>query len=83
MDQITVEQALSMLAEIFEEPEENLQINTPRDDVLGWDSLGVLTLMAEFDERFNITIPSEDLESFLVIGDLINFLKENGIVGKE
>ena len=83
MEKITVEQAISMLAEIFEQPEDEIAIDTLQEDIDGWDSLGVLTLMAEFDERFNIIIPTEDLEKFTAISDLVKLLQDNGAISEK
>ena len=77
---ITVEEVMSMLAEIFEVPEGSIAPETPRDDITGWDSLGVLSLMAEYDDRFGITMTSEQLEAMDKVGDLIDILTGHGAI---
>lgn len=79
-DTVTVGEAISMLAEIFEVSEEDLQLDSRREDISGWDSLGVLTLMAEFDSRFGITITSETLGTLEKVRDLIDILKKHGAI---
>ncbi len=74
---ISTEDALSMLAEIFEEPRENIAPDIKREDIEGWDSLGELSIMAEFDERFGITIDTEALDNFAIVDDLLQVLKDN------
>jgi acyl carrier protein len=74
---ISVDEALLMLAEIFEEPPENITAETRREDVEGWDSLGELSIMAEFDERFGITLDTEALDNFKRVSDLLQALKDN------
>ena len=56
---VTITEALSWIAELFEEPVENIQPETLRDDIESWDSLGILALMASLDEDFDIIL-SED-----------------------
>lgn len=62
---------LQWLANLFEEPVENLSESTRRDEIYGWDSLGMLTLMAELDERFGIQITDKDIRSLDSIGALL------------
>lgn len=77
-EKVTVTEALVMLAEIFEEDEADINVDSARDDIDGWDSMGVLSLMAEFDSRFDILLSSDVLETLTSIQDLINILKEHG-----
>lgn len=74
---ISTEDALTMLAEIFEESRENIAPDVKREDIEGWDSLGELSIMAEFDERFGITIDTEALDNFAIVDDLLQVLKDN------
>ena len=74
---ITEKEALDMFAELFEVPQGSLTVATLKSDIEGWDSLGVLTLMAEYDSRFGIIFTQEELESFNCIGDLIQVLKKH------
>ncbi len=74
---ISIDEALVMLAEIFEEPLDNITADTRRDDVEGWDSLGELSIMAEFDERFGIILDTEALDNFKLVSDLLQVLQDN------
>jgi acyl carrier protein len=74
---ISVDDALVMLAELFEEPVANITREARRVDIEGWDSLGELSLMAEFDERFGITLDTDTLDSFTIVDDLLKVLKDN------
>ena len=47
---MTEKEAVEWVAQMFDQPVEQLSAETPRDDIAMWDSLGVLTLMAELDE---------------------------------
>ena len=74
---MTVGDALKWFAEMFEEPEENIAVDTRRKDIEGWDSLGALTLMAELDERLDITLSQEELENLSGIDDLLAVLRRH------
>lgn len=71
-------EALSWIADIFQEPVENIGPTTPRENIAGWDSLGVLSLMAEMDEKFDILIEEETLENLKTVNDILALLKSNG-----
>ena len=74
---MTVRDALRWFAEMFEEPEENIAVDTRRKDIEGWDSLGTLTLMAELDERLDITLSVEELDDLNSIEVLLGVLRRH------
>ena len=75
---ITTTESLKWIAELFGEPVEAITQETKREDIPNWDSLGVLTLMADLDEMFEITLSDSQLESIATVGDLLKHLRENG-----
>jgi acyl carrier protein len=70
--------ALHWIAELFEESRENIHPDTPRDAVATWDSLGVLTLMAAFSERFDITVETDELDAMKTVDDILAVLRRAG-----
>ena len=70
--------ALHWIAELFEESRENIRPDTPRDAVATWDSLGVLTLMAAFSERFDITVETDELDAMKTVDDILAVLRRAG-----
>lgn len=44
-------------------------------NALGIDSLGAITILYELEERFNIEIPNEAIESIDNIQDIVNHLE--------
>jgi acyl carrier protein len=77
---MTRDEALAWLAQVFEEPAGNVRPDTPRDEIVGWDSLGVLTLMADLDEKFNLQLSENESKDMKSIKDLLAFLEKNGAV---
>ena len=77
---MNTQEAVSWIAEIFEEPPERISADTPREEIPGWDSLGVLTLMAAVDERFNIQLSEEEMESMEHVSDILAILRRDGAV---
>ncbi len=43
---------------------------------LGADSLDTVELIMEFEKEFDITIPDEEAEKIVTVGDAIQYLKE-------
>jgi acyl carrier protein len=72
------DEALQWIAEIFEEPPDLVKPETPQEEILGWDSLGVLTLIAGFDERFDIALSEADIAEFRKVDDILELLRRHG-----
>ncbi len=43
---------------------------------LGADSLDTVELIMEFETVFNVTIPDEDAEKIITVGDALNYIAE-------
>ncbi|MFU0828158.1 MAG: Acyl carrier protein [Lachnoclostridium sp.] len=74
---------LENLKEIIEEQlnvdkSEITESTTFKDD-LGADSLDLFELVMAIEEKYEIEIPSEDLNNIVSVGDVINYLKDKGI----
>ena len=74
-----------MLEKIAEIIEEQLNITTTiteqttfKDD-LGADSLDIFELITALEETYDIEIPAEDLEGITTVGDIIEYLSEQGV----
>lgn len=48
-------------------------------DDLGADSLDLFELVMAMEEEYGIEIPSEELEKLVTVGDVIEYIKEQGI----
>ena len=43
------------------------------------DSLDLFELVMAFEEEYDMEIPSEELENITTVGDVINYIKDQGI----
>lgn len=75
---MNISEALAWISELFEEPPERLTADMPKDDIPGWDSLGVLTLMAALDERFGVQLTEEEMEEMQNVSDILAVLRRAG-----
>ena len=74
---------LERVKEIIEEQLnlENAEITTEtkfKED-LGVDSLDLFELVMAFEEEYNVEIPSEELERLVSVGDVIQYMKNQGV----
>lgn len=75
---MTQNETLSWLAELFEEPAANVQPDTALDAIPTWDSLGVLTLLAGLNERFDVTVEVDELGRMATVNDILAVLQRAG-----
>ena len=48
-------------------------------DDLGADSLDLFELVMALEEKFEVEIPSEDLNNIVTVEDVISYLKDKGV----
>ena len=77
---MTTDEVLGWLAEVFEAPPEKLEVTSPRSAIPGWDSLGMLSLMASLDEKFNIQLTDKDIGKLQFVSDILNILRQHDLV---
>ena len=67
------------IAELLGVEEESITVETNFKEDLGADSLDLMELVMGFEDMFGVEIPTEDLTEIATVGDVIKFLKANGI----
>lgn len=72
------DEALRWIAELFDETPGTVTPDTPRDAIPTWDSLGLLTLMAALNERFDIVMTAEELGTMRSVNDILQVLRTHG-----
>ena len=75
---------LEKIAEIIEEQlgtvsRDEITEETSFKDDLGADSLDLFELVMRCEEEYEIEFPSDDLENIKTVGDLMNYIKAQGI----
>ena len=75
---MNLEEALMWIADLFEESVEDINPETLKEDIPAWDSLGVLTLMAELDENFGILLTDEEMQKLQKVNDIFDILRRDG-----
>ena len=75
---VSQEQVLDWLAQAFNEPRDKITPETRREDIASWDSLGVLVLMADLDEKFDLVMSDQDMRAMKRIDDVLAVLRDRG-----
>lgn len=77
---MTPDEALKWITELFEEPADHLKPETKKADIPGWDSLGILNLMAGLDSEFNILLSEAEIAKLHCVDDILSLLKQRGLL---
>jgi acyl carrier protein len=75
---MTRDEVLVWLAGLFDEPAANVRASTTRDQLANWDSMGTLTLMADLDEKFDIRLGEQEVQSLASVQDILDLLTRQG-----
>ena len=75
---MSVDEALKWIADLFEFPFSQITVETPRDQIETWDSLGMLTLMAKLDSEFSILLSEDEIVNFKSVKNIIEVFKRHG-----
>lgn len=79
---MNAQEALSWIAEIFEEPAGRIAASTARSSIPGWDSLGTLSLIAALDEKFDIHVDEQEIETMAKVDDIFVVLRRHGALAE-
>lgn len=69
----------SIIGEQLSIEEDEIHSNSSFKKDLGADSLDLFEMVMEFEEEFDIEIPTEDLEGIDTVGDIVNYLRDKNI----
>ena len=78
MSPMTEEEIMTWIANVFEEPVENIKTSTESKDIAGWDSLGILNLIAGLDENFGISVSDEEIQELRKVADILELFRRYG-----
>ena len=80
---MSTDEALHWVAELFEAQPEEVTATSPRNAIGGWDSLGMISLMAGLDERFNIQLTDTDMRNLQCVNDILDLLRQRGLLRED
>ena len=74
-----LEKMKTMLAEQLNCDAESITPDTSFKDDLGADSLDLFELIMLLEDEYNMEFPADELAALTTVGDVIEYLKQNGI----
>lgn len=74
-----LEKMRKYIAEQLNVDESEIQMDTSFQDDLGADSLDLYELVMNLEDEYGIEIPVEELQKMSTVGDVIRYLKSQGI----
>ena len=66
------EKVFAVLRNAMENDDLVINVDDLFRDYAAWDSLARMSLIAELDEQFGVSIASEDFDKLKTVGDLVN-----------
>ena len=74
------EEIRSFIMEYVDVPEESITLNTAFMEELAMNSLDIMTMIGDVEDKYDIEIPTEDLSNIYTVGELVEYLNKK--VGK-
>lgn len=74
-----LEKMKSMIAAQLGVKEETITKESNLKEDLGADSLDLFQLVMDLEDEYAVKIPSEDLESLITVGDVMEYLQGKGV----
>ena len=76
---LSEQEILSALAEIVNEetglPADAVQLDKNFTDDLDIDSLSMMTIVVNAEEKFNVRIPDDDVKNLRTVGDAVSYIQ--------
>lgn len=67
-----------MISEALLVDPSQITVNSQKDEIPEWDSMGLMSIMAMIDDEFQITLSMEEAEAWNAVSDIILLLKKLG-----
>ncbi len=78
---LTTEEVLAGLAELVTDEtgiaSEEVQADKSFTDDLDIDSISMMTIVVNAEEKFGVTIPDEEVKNLKTVGDAVSFITTN------
>ena len=68
---------IEIVAEKMGKPKEEIALDRSFVNDLGADSLDVVELMMDIEDEFDLSIPEEDAQKIVTIGDAVKYVEEH------
>ena len=73
---IMVGEVIKLISEVCEIPEEKISGKSNLTTDLELESLDIVTLISECEDRYHLTIPDKDIKIFKKVKDIVEYLNK-------
>lgn len=71
------EEIIKIIAEVAEVPEESINLKTNLIADLDLESLDLVTLVSEIENKYQLEIPDKEIKKIQTVEDIVNFLSSH------
>lgn len=71
------EEVIKIIASVAEVPEESINLNTNLIADLDLESLDLVTLVSEIENKYGLEIPDKEIKKIQTVEDIVNFLSSH------
>lgn len=71
------EEVIKIIASVAEVPEESINLNTNIIADLDLESLDLVTLVSEIENKYELEIPDKEIKKIQTVEDIVNFLSSH------
>lgn len=71
------EEIIKIIAGVAEVPEESINLKTNLTADLDLESLDLVTLVSEIENKYQIEIPDKEIKKIQTVEDIVNFLSSH------
>ena len=79
MDQDCEQRIFGVISAVFDVPVEELSDELGPENVKGWDSMALISLVLAFEAEFGVQLPPEDATELRTVGQIKSLLAEHGV----
>ena len=71
------EEIINIIANVAEVPSKKINLDTNLVKDLELESLDLVTLVSEFEEKYNITVEDKDIKNLQAVKDIVDYISKN------
>lgn len=71
------EEIINIIANVAEVPSKKINLDTNLVKDLELESLDLVTLVIEFEEKYNITVEDKDIKNLQTVKDIVDYISKN------
>ena len=69
-----VEKVKSIIEDVLEDEDVDVDINSTTENTEGWDSLSHILIMSDIEDEFEIDIPTNMMQKMKSVSEIVDFI---------